>query len=214
MNTGESPIAGTCLPWPAIRFEIIFLAILIATVSGRSDTLQERPIGCEAPAAKLQFTDQPNESEVSNARVFDEPLIPIGGEPTLIENKAMADALAVYTSRTNLDDFSSLTGFLARFPESPWTGSLLLHLGTEYYNFGYYSKALDVWEKAWQNLKDSDDPKGKPQADRALGELARMYSKLGRIGELNDLLASVTNRSVTGPGVQLIHSAHEALWMM
>jgi RHS repeat-associated protein len=161
-----------------------------------------------------RFSAQPTEEEISRARVFDEPLLAIGQKPTPEEDEALADALSAYAARTNFDDLFSFENFLNRYPNGAWSGSLLLHLGTEYYNYGYYSKALDSWEQAWQDLKDTDDPKGKAQADRALGELARMYSKLGRMNELSDLLASVANRSLTGPGVQLIHSAHEGLWLM
>ena len=167
-----------------------------------------------SPAAELRFSPRPTVSEISNARVFDEPLLCIGGEPSVEENKALADALVDYSYRTNRDDFSSLTGFLARFPESAWTGSLLLHLGTEYYNYGYYSKAMEAWEQAWQQFKNADDPKGKAQADRALGELARMYSKLGRMQDLMELLNSTANRPLSGPGTQLIHAAQQGLWMM
>jgi RHS repeat-associated protein len=162
----------------------------------------------------LHFSSQPDKAEIFNARVFDEPLLPIGGEPSAEENKALANALSTYAARTNFDDPSSFNNFLERFPNSTWSGSLLLHLGTEYYNNGHYSKALDSWERAWQDLKNTDDPKGKHQADRAAGELARMYSKLGRMAELDDLLASVSNRSFTGPGAELIHFAQQGLWLM
>src|SRR5580692_6851664 len=79
------------------------------------------------PANKLHFTQQPNDSEISAARVFDEPLIPMGGQPTDEENRALAEALTRYANRTNLDDCSSLTEFLDRFPDSKWAGSLQLH---------------------------------------------------------------------------------------
>ncbi|HZM01521.1 MAG TPA: RHS repeat-associated core domain-containing protein [Candidatus Saccharimonadales bacterium] len=138
----------------------------------------------------------------------------MGGEPEAEECKALAGALAEYSYRTNLDDFSSLTDFLARFPQSTWAGSLLLHLGTEYYNYGYYSKALDGWEQAWRKSEHVKDAKTKIQADRALGELARIYSKLGRMRDLKELLDSTTNRPLTGPATQLIHAAQQALWMM
>ena len=166
------------------------------------------------PPGRLHFSPQPSESEIFNARVFDEPLIPVGGTPTQADTKALADALSGYSSRANLDDFSSLTGFLAGFPQSAWAASLLLHLGTEYHNSGYYSKALDAWEQAWKRYEHEDDAKAKPQADRALGKLARMYSKLGRMHDLRELLNSTTNRPLTGPGTQLIHAAQQALWMM
>jgi len=170
-------------------------------------------VGAEAQRL-LHFSANPDETEIFNARVFDEPLIPIGGVPRAEENKALGDALTFYSSRTNLDDFSSLTGFLTRFPESTWTGSLLLHLGADYYHTGHYSKALASWEQAWQQCKNVTDGPGKAQADRALGELARMYSKLGRMRDLQELLNSTTNRPLTGPGTQLIHAANQGIWMM
>jgi len=182
--------------------------VLITVLTGSVSCAQSIPL------STLHFSAQPTPSDISNARIFDEPLIPIGDEPSADENRALADALTDYACRTNLDDFSSLNDFLGSYPNSAWSGSLLLHLGTEYYNYGYYSKALDSWEQAWQRLKNTTDPRGKPQADRALGELARMYSKLGRMKELSGLLASAANRSLTGPGVQLIHSAQQGLWLM
>jgi tetratricopeptide (TPR) repeat protein len=167
-----------------------------------------------SPPSILHFSARPTASEISSARIFDEPLIPIGGEPSANENRALADAMLAYATRTNFDDQSGFEIFLGNFPHSAWTGSLLLHIGVEYYNYGYYSKALDSWEKAWQILKESDDPRGKPQADRAAGELARMYSKLGRMDQLSQLLNSIEDRSLIGPGVQLIHNAQQAMWLM
>jgi len=167
-----------------------------------------------APAIALHFSAQPDEAEIFRARVFDEPLVPMGGHPDAGEDAALANALAKYSSRTNIDDFSSLAFFLKSFPDSAWSPSLLLHFGTEYYNTGHYSKALESWEQAWQQCKGMTEGPGNAQADRALGELARMYSKLGRMNELQELLNSTSNRSLSGPGIQLIHAARQALWMM
>src|ERR1017187_7244293 len=112
----------------------------------------------------LHFSMQPADSEIFQARVFEEPLIPDSNDARTGENQALANALIAYSTRLTADDFSSLTMFLAQFPDSRWQNSLLLHLGTEYYNNGYYSKALASWEQAWQHLKDATDPKIKPQA--------------------------------------------------
>src|ERR1039458_7663585 len=165
-------------------------------------------------AGKLHFSDQPTSAEISSARIFDEPLTPMGGEPVLEENRALAEALTAYASRSNFDDFASMTGFLDRFPDSKWSGSLLLHLGTEYYNSGYYSRALSAWEQAWHQCKNINAGPGKAQADLALAELARMYSKLGRMTELNELLESSKDRALGGPGAQLVLAAKDALQMM
>ena len=165
-------------------------------------------------AAVTRFSAQPSSAEISNARIFDEPLIPMGGEPSIEENLALADALTTYANRTNFDDFTSITGFLDRFPDSKWSGSLLLHLGTEYYNSGYYSRAMTTWEAAWQRCKNINAGPGKAQADRALGELARMYSKLGRLSELTTLLQSTKDRDLEGPATRMVMTAKDSVWMM
>ena len=141
-------------------------------------------------------------------------MIPAGGEPTPSETRELANALSSYADRTNLDDFSALTDFASAYAQSRWTPSLLLHLGTEYYNLGYYSKALDAWEQSWQEFKRIDDPKVKSQADRALGELVKMESKLGRMDELQELLESAKGRSLTGPATQMLANGEGSIWMM
>jgi YD repeat-containing protein len=162
----------------------------------------------------LSFSAQPTDAELSAARVFDEPLIPLSAEPSAKEDKALAEALAAYAARSTADDCSSLAGFADNFPQSRWTASLLLHLGTEYYNYGYFSKALDAWRGAWDQFRTSDYAPAKPQADRALGELARMYAQIGRAGELSALLSSTQGRDLAGPGSQLMHAAGGILWTM
>jgi hypothetical protein len=102
----------------------------------------------DIPPGLFHFSPEPTVSEISKARVFDEPLIPVGGLPESSDNKALAAALTAYSCRTKQDDFSSLSGFLTRFPDSAWSASLLLHLGTEYYNYGYRTRAVDAWEQA------------------------------------------------------------------
>jgi RHS repeat-associated protein len=204
MTAGRSHRTGVC----GLAFCLFLSLILAFAFSGLG------AVATQDWADKLHFSANPTESEIFNARVFDEPLIPVGVKSTPLENQALATALEAYAARTNYDDFSGLTDFLDRFPQSSWRNSLLLDLGAEYYNTGHYSKALDAWERAWENWKQSDDPKGKAQADRALGELARIYSKLGRMTQLSNLLDSVSSRSLTGPGTQLMHAAHQALWMM
>jgi len=122
--------------------------------------------------------------------------------------------LAAYSQRTTADDCSSLAHFAENFPQSRWTASLLLHLGVEYYNYGYFSKALDAWQRAWTLYRANDYPPARPQADRTLGELMRMYARIGRVSELSGLLDSTKERDVGGPASELLHSSREALWIM
>src|SRR4051812_27535592 len=50
----------------------------------------------DKPAAKLQFSANPTAQDIFRARIFEEPLLPFGGEPTATENTALAAALLAY----------------------------------------------------------------------------------------------------------------------
>jgi RHS repeat-associated protein len=166
------------------------------------------------PKTTLEFSASPTTQELFRARIFQEPLVPIGGEPGVDENAALAAALLGYANRSGPDDFASLTGFLEQHPKSPWRAALLTDLGLEYYNTAHYSLALEAWEKARPLAKQAHDARGKAIADRAVGELAYMYARLGRMTELEALLKSVENRGFVGAATERITGAREGLWNM
>ena len=163
---------------------------------------------------ELAFPEHPSPRDFWRAPVFEEPLVPVGGEPTPVENDALAAALLRYSGRSSPDDFVSLTDFLAQHPASPWRAALLTDLGLEYYNTAYYSLALKAWQEAWSLGQQATDAQGRFLADRAVCELASMYSRLGRMTELVALLNSVSRRLFLGGSAERIHLAHEALSMM
>ncbi len=167
-----------------------------------------------AKDAGLSFSAKPNAEEISRARVFEEPLVPVGGVPTEAENESLADSLGKYSQRYGADDFTALTAFIGKYPLSPWNASLLTGLGFEYYNTAHYSKALAAWQQAWALAKDETGSKGKAIGDRTVGELAYMYARLGRMTELEALLKSVEGRVFVGPATEKISGAKEGLWNM
>jgi hypothetical protein len=112
------------------------------------------------------------------------------------------------------DNFSSLTRFLEQNPHSHWNPALLTGLGVEYYNTAHYSLALDAWARAWSLAKDATDAREKAIGDRAAGELAYMYARLGRMTELETLLKSVESRVFVGSATEKIDGAREGLWNM
>ena len=166
------------------------------------------------PKGRIEFSAQPSTEEIFRSHALSEPLVPVGGEPTPQENVALAAALLACGQRAAQDDFSSLTTFLAQHPNSPWQAALLTDLGLEYYNTVHYSLALDAWTKAWSLAKDATEPRAKALADRAAGELAYIYGKLGRMSELEPLLHSVDKREFVGPATERICSARAGLWEM
>ena len=64
------------------------------------------------------FPSRPTVRDISHARCFEEPLVPIGGEPTPGENAALAGAITGYSQRSHSEDFSHLTNFLEAHPNS------------------------------------------------------------------------------------------------
>ena len=74
-----------------------------------------------APANTIEFQANPTEQDIFRSHVLEEPLVPVGGLPSTEENAGLAAALLSYSKRTNPKDFSSLTGFLKRFPGTPMT---------------------------------------------------------------------------------------------
>jgi hypothetical protein len=168
----------------------------------------------EPPGTELEFSVSPTAQEFFHARIFEEPLVPIGGEPGEGGNSALASALLQYSRRSGPDDFTSLTSFLENHPRSPWRAALLTGLGLEYYNTAYYSRALEAWEEAWVLGQKATDARGKFLADRTVCELASLYSRLGRMKQLEALLKSVEPRVFLGGAAERINLAREALSMM
>ena len=148
------------------------------------------------------------------ARVFDEPLIPCDGSPSQDENTALANALTAFASRTNSDDFSALEDYLDSEPNSRWYDSVLFSLGWEYYNTGYYSKAIDAWEEDWYWLQDETSGVPKRLADRCIGELAKMHARIGDFQRLQEIFGQLGNRPIAGSASELIAGSRQALWLM
>jgi RHS repeat-associated protein len=189
---------------------VLFISLAAATADPGNRALPQT----NPQEASLEFSGSPTTEEIFRARVFEEPLVPIGGEPTPAENAALAAALRGYAQRNGPDDFSSLTAFLEKYPNSPWAAALLTDLGLEYYNTAHYSLALEAWKEAWLLAKDAAGAKSKAVGDRAAGELAYVYARLGRMTELEALLNSVAGRVFVGTATEKIGGAREGLWTM
>jgi hypothetical protein len=171
-------------------------------------------IGPALFAAKPLDEETLTSNEIRRLRVFEEPLVSVGGVPSARESAELLTALKQYSARNDPDDFAPLTEFLAAHPRSPWSMALLTDLGLEYYNTAHYSLALESWKTAWELGKTANEPKGKALADRAAGELAYMYARLGRMEELSNLLQSVEGRVLIGSAAEKISGAREGLWNM
>jgi tetratricopeptide (TPR) repeat protein len=161
----------------------------------------------EAPTAKIS----PQLSAM--AARFEEPLIATA-PVSEAENAALLAALKAHEGRATPDDFTAIRSFLSDYPASGWRIALLTNLGFSYYSYGYFSKAIEAWDQAFQNGRSLTEPHARALADRALGELMRMHARLGHADRLAALFEDIGDRHVSGPATETLTGAKEGLWMM
>jgi YD repeat-containing protein len=166
------------------------------------------------PTPMPVFSAAPTEAEITRARVFEEPLLPVGGAPTATENRVLAAAMSSYLQSGGSDRVLPFTSFLANYPGTAWRASLMTNLGLVYRRTGHFSRALRVWDEAWNFAKSAGDRAGRAVADRAVGELFELNARLGRFDELEQLFNEIDGRDVRGSASQKVSGARQALWLM
>ena len=165
-------------------------------------------------AIPVSFSKNPTDEEIYAVHFFEEPLVPAKGTVSSEENKALVYALAAYSQRTSPDDFTALTGFLNQFPKSRWQGALLADMGIVYRRTGYYSMAMEAWEKSWLLLKDEQEAKVKVLADRVISELLMINSWVGRVTRMQEIVNEIEHRIMQGPATERVSAARSALIIM
>jgi YD repeat-containing protein len=206
---------------------IVSAALLLAAAAGFSadEIVPNRtaPAFIPAPAVPTaEFSAAPTNAEIGAVRAFEELLVPMSGTASVAENRALAKALAAYQAAriaagpsNSMDvDLSAFEKFLHGYPNSIWRVSLLTNMGIEHYRRGEFTQALNAWQSAWQVGRSENSPRGRAIVDRALGELARMQARLGRVADLQALVAEAGDRKVAGLGAESYLGARGGLWNM
>jgi RHS repeat-associated protein len=193
----------------------IILFIFQGTGRSAETTTPTLPAQAALPHSAGSLAIDPTTAELAACRVFAVRLVPIPGLPPQPgENAALSTALKQYAKRIEPDDLSSITGFLQQYPSSTWRVSLLTNLGSNYYHTGYFDKAMDAWEAAWNAGKTSTDPALSAVAEWALSQFAKMNARLGRFDRLTALFAEVKGHRIKGPGGQFFLGAKEGYLLM
>ncbi len=166
-------------------------------------------------AMPASFSKEPTDEEIYRVHFFEEPLVPESNKIAVTgESEALLYALAGFSQRTSPDDFSSVLKFLKDYPESRWQGALLANLGIVYRRIGYYVKAMEVWQSAWDLLKNEKEHKIKVLADRVVSELLLMNAWVGRVNKIDSLFKEIDQRIIEGPAVAQVRVMYSALDMM
>jgi|APLak6261658528_1056013.scaffolds.fasta_scaffold00207_1 RHS repeat-associated protein len=185
-----------------IVLPVLFLWLAISFTSIAQPTSTESPVN-EVRTQLLSLS----------AVQFAEPLLATSSTGA-DEDAALLAAIQQYQARTSEDDYQALIHFLATYPNSGWRVALQTNLGISYYQAGRFSKAIAVWEDAWQRGKTVTEPHAKALVDRALGELMRMHARIGHADRLSALFAEMGDRAVSGSATEFVAGAKEGLWMM
>lgn len=114
-------------------------------------------------------------------------LVP-GESPSEAEAAAFQVFLEQFSARSEQDDFSAAMEFLGRHPQGVWAPPLRLRLAEEFYNTGWYSRAIETLERLWGAL---EGPSGAAEAvvrTRAGVHLAELYARLGRVEDLERVI--------------------------
>jgi len=116
---------------------------------------------------------------------------PMGGTASADEKAALLAAIDQYWAGQDREDFTPLEKFLTQYPNTAYKAAMLINLGYLAYHYGYYSRAVDDYEKAWTLAKalPSTDVTAEQKIISDAGiKLAGMYARLGRRTDLEQLV--------------------------
>jgi hypothetical protein len=162
-----------------------------------------KPGAASGRSRAVTFSANPSDAEITGARLFAEPLLPIGNaKSTPAENQALAEALVKFAKSPDPDNTEPLRQFLDGHPQSVWQVSLLTNLGLIQRQGGYWSEAMASWQEAWNLGKNEKEGNRRLIVDHALGQLAELNARLGRVSDLEALFAEAGDRTVRGMAIQ------------
>lgn len=145
-----------------------------------------------------------------------EPLVAMGTTTSseMAELDAAIDAFRRVPAAADFPERAApFDAFLKSHPETAWRISILVDLGSGYYRAGYFSKAFDAWQSAWNLGRNRVEPREKAIVDRAFGELVRMHARVGHAPELEALFKDAGARPISGAATEMVTGAREGLWM-
>jgi RHS repeat-associated protein len=167
------------------------------------------------PIARISnFSNNPTDLELFNARVFSNPMIPMDGTASSGENIELAKALSNFRKRANAEDRSDLIAFIEQHPKSRWLPALQVGLGEKSLESGYLTDALKYWASAWDESKRQTALQRKAVADTAISNLVLLEARLGLMESLSKHLSEVQKRTLTGSVQQKVNDARSGLFSM
>lgn len=124
-------------------------------------------------------------SQVTQARLFAEPLAWVGTQPPPeSDSLELLGDVGIFKSDGVQSGFTALEYFLREHPHSAWAPSLEVNMAEYYRRQGHYTLALSHWQAAWDAAKDSKNVASQKVAVQAFAGWTRLLASLGRTTEL------------------------------
>lgn len=164
------------------------------------------------PVMRTTFPLQPTTDDIVGARVFAGALVPVGREPTLEENAALARSLEQFLAGTaGVSRLDALRAAVDDSSGSPWRAAAIAQLAPLYAREGFFSRAAEMWNQAWELSRSGEDARSRIVADYAVGEWLQQAMNFGQVGRLEERLQEIEGRPFRGPAGQRIREAREGL---
>jgi RHS repeat-associated protein len=187
-----------------IRLICFALAVSVLTTLLPESSSLANPASASAPS-------DPHDVEALIRSVHLQEALVRTAPTSMVENIALARAVIAYENRSEPDDVGPLMQFAAEHPNSGWAAAVLTNMGYSNLHFGYYSRALDAWRRAWVSGKNATEPQAKALTDGAVGQLVRLYAALGKVDEVAGLFKELGARPITGSATEAVQAAREIL---
>ena len=163
------------------------------------------------PASGVHFSAQPTVAEVLQARVFAEPLVPVGGVPSDVETRALAGAITHYRHANRMDEVGPLrtssSGFAnrrgGRRCKATWGASC---------GRAAPSAAPSPRGMTPGGLANAvDTPHGRAVAGDAVGSAVEALATLGKPEAIEARLRAIAERTFSGRATAQLRQARLAL---
>jgi RHS repeat-associated protein len=159
------------------------------------------------PPAYALFSDEPTPQDLFRARVFGEPLVPVGGDPSPAETRELARAIEAFQKAGDIEKTEPFEEFLREHPASAWRASLLANLGATYRLANRFTRAEKSLEQAWQLARSESGQWAAAVGDKALADQLDLHMTFGRQEPIERLLAEAEGRDVQGSAVETLEFA-------
>lgn len=166
------------------------------------------------PQLVPKFGDSPTAMDLTRARVFVEPLRPVGGMPTMAENRDLADALEATAAEGIERGMERLQRFAVLHHDSPWRASVLANLAYMQDRSGYFSRAAENWREAWEISKHYTDVDAQTVAGFTMSEWMNQAAKFGQVDVLERYLPQTINYPFSGAAASGLTAARQKHWFL